>query len=56
MRSALRTVTAIGLVTAAGLVVGCDGSAQCPATFLDVLNTILLGITAAGGIAIIRNI
>jgi hypothetical protein len=36
------------------MIAGCDGTNQI--TFLDVINTVLLGITAAGGIAIIQNV
>jgi len=34
---------------------GCNGDLS-NVTFLDLLNTVLLGITAAGGIVLIRNI
>jgi hypothetical protein len=36
-------------------VAGCDGT-NGQITFLDFIDTILLGITAAGGIAIIQNV
>jgi len=55
MRKTFLKLTPLFAVTVV-LVAGCDGSAACPTTFLDVLNTVFLGITAAGGIAIIRNI
>jgi hypothetical protein len=37
------------------LAAGCNGDGTT-ITFLDVLNTVLLGITAAGAIGILRNL
>lgn len=55
MRKFLMKLTPLLAVTLV-FVAGCDGSAGCPTTFLDVVNTILLGITAAGAVVIIQNL
>lgn len=36
-------------------VTGCDANAA-PISFLDLINTVLLGITAAGGVVLINNV
>jgi len=50
-RLALATSAALMLC----MVTGCDGD-PASITFLDLLNTVFLGITAAGGLVLIRNL
>lgn len=56
MKNSMRRLLPLLVLPVLMLAAGCDGSAECPTTFLGVLNTILLGITAAGSLVIIREI
>ena len=54
--STLRRFSLFGTcVGALLLVAGCNGT-TADITGLDILNTIFLGVTAAGGVAILRNV
>jgi hypothetical protein len=48
---------ATGLLAALALTLasGCIDT-TAPVTFLDVINTVLLGVTAAGGVVLIQNL
>lgn len=53
--SVLRRLAIATLFVASVMVMtGCDPNSQT--TFLDVVDTVLLGVTAAGAIAILRNV
>ncbi len=55
-RVTLQRISAITLALGTMLLVtGCDG-ANAQITLLDVINTILLGVTAAGAVVLIENV
>lgn len=51
-----RALAAITGCCALIVLAGCNGNTGNQITFLDIVQTVLLGITAAGGIAIIQNV
>jgi hypothetical protein len=53
----LRGTMLFALVLLAAVLSGCDGQQNDSlATFFNVVQTVLLGVTAAGAVAIIKNV
>jgi len=52
----LRGTRLIAIVLLAAVLSGCDLQGDSSTTFLDFVQTVLLGVTAAGAVAIIKNV
>jgi hypothetical protein len=52
--SGLKKLSVAALCAGVFILGGCNGDGA-QVTFLDIVNTVLLGITAAGGIVLLRN-